>query len=67
MDLTAIVKELVEERDMLDRAILSLERIAQHRGKRRGRPPAWMTVLEKEPKEPKVKKRGRPRRTGGSK
>jgi len=60
MDLTAIVKELIEERDMIDRAITSLERIAVHRGKRRGRPPAWMTIMEKEAKE--GKKRGRPRR-----
>jgi hypothetical protein len=60
MDLTAIVKELVEERDMLDGAILSLERIALQRGRRRGRPPAWMTVLDKEEAQPK--KRGRPRK-----
>ena len=65
MDLTAIVKELVEERDMIDRAISSLERIALHRGKRRGRPPAWLTMLESEPKAPK--KRGRPKRSAGTK
>jgi len=61
MDLTAIVKELMEERDIIDAAISSLERIAQHRGKRRGRPPAWMSIIaEDEPK--KSKKRGRPRK-----
>ena len=60
MDLAAIVKELLEEREMLDRTIASLERIALHRGKRRGRPPAWMTMLETESKAPK--KRGRPRK-----
>jgi hypothetical protein len=58
MDLTAIVKQLVEERDMIDSAIASLERIALHRGKRRGRPPAWMTMLEKGEEAPK--RRGRP-------
>ena len=61
MDVTAIVKQLREERDLLEDAILSLERIAVQRGKRRGRPPAWMRVLEAEaPKKPK--KRGRPAR-----
>jgi hypothetical protein len=60
MDLTAIVKELLEERDMIDAAIRSLERVALHRGKRRGRPPAWMSLLEEESNRPK--KRGRPRK-----
>jgi hypothetical protein len=61
MDLAAIVKELTEEREILDRTIASLERIALHRGKRRGRPPAWMTMLETDTKSPK--KRGRPRKS----
>jgi hypothetical protein len=61
MDLAAIVKELLEEKEILDRTIASLERIALHRGKRRGRPPAWMTMLETETKAPK--KRGRPRKS----
>ena len=60
MDITTIVKELLEERDLIDRAIISLERIALQRGKRRGRPPAWMTMLED---TKKTKKRGRPRKT----
>ena len=60
MDLTAIVKELMEERDIIDAAIDSLERIALQRGKRRGRPPAWMSVIEGEAKKPR--KRGRPRK-----
>jgi hypothetical protein len=61
MDLTAIVKELMEERDLLEDAILSLERIALQRGKRRGRPPAWMKMIEIEAPK-KTKKRGRPPR-----
>jgi hypothetical protein len=60
MDLTTIVKELLEERDLIDSAIISLERIALQRGKRRGRPPAWMAMIDKESKAPK--KRGRPRK-----
>lgn len=64
MDLTKIVKELLEERDLLDGAIISLERIALQRGKRRGRPPAWMTVLEQ---AEAPKKRGRPRKSATAK
>ena len=62
MDLTAIVKELMEERDLLEDAILSLERIALQRGKRRGRPTAWMKMIEIEAPK-KTKKRGRPPRS----
>jgi len=51
MDVTKILADLRQERDQLEEAILSLERLARGRGKRRGRPPAWMTV---------AKKRGRP-------
>jgi hypothetical protein len=58
MDLTAIIKELVDERDLVDSAILSIEKIAAQRGKRRGRPPAWMKLLSA-PASGK-KKRGRP-------
>ena len=65
MELSEIIKELMEERDLIEGAILSLERIALQRGKRRGRPPAWMTMLETQEREPK--KRGRPRKsTSGS-
>ena len=51
MDVTKILAELRQERDQLEEAILSLERLALGRGRRRGRPPAWMAV---------AKKRGRP-------
>jgi len=51
MDVTKILAELRQEREQLEEAILSLERLASGRGRRRGRPPAWMS---------EVKKRGRP-------
>ncbi len=51
MDVTKILADLRQEREQLEEAILSLERLAMGRGRRRGRPPAWMTV---------TKKRGRP-------
>ena len=52
MDVVKILSELREERQQLEEAILSLERLARGRGRRRGRPPAWMSVA--------TKKRGRP-------
>lgn len=51
MDVTKILEELRQEREQLEEAILSLERLARGRGRRRGRPPAWMA---------EAKKRGRP-------
>jgi len=51
MDVTKILDELRQEREQLEEAILSLERLASGRGRRRGRPPAWMA---------EAKKRGRP-------
>ncbi|HBY64048.1 MAG TPA: hypothetical protein DEH78_29855 [Solibacterales bacterium] len=51
MDVMKMLTELRQEREQIEEAILSLERLARGRGKRRGRPPAWMV---------EVKKRGRP-------
>ena len=51
MDVTKILTELREEREQLEEAIISLERLARGRGKRRGRPPSWLN---------EAKKRGRP-------
>jgi hypothetical protein len=51
MDVTKILAELRQEREQLEEAIISLERLARGRGRRRGRPPAWLAV---------AKKRGRP-------
>jgi hypothetical protein len=51
MDVTKMLEELRQEREQIEEAILSLERLARGRGKRRGRPPAWMS---------EVKRRGRP-------
>ncbi|MEO8659986.1 MAG: hypothetical protein ABI693_16060 [Bryobacteraceae bacterium] len=52
MDVAKMLTELRQEREQIEEAILSLERLARGRGKRRGRPPAWMSTA--------VKKRGRP-------
>ncbi len=42
MDVNKILTELRHEREQLEDAIYALERLARGRGKRRGRPPAWM-------------------------
>jgi hypothetical protein len=54
MDVSKILAELREERQQIEEAILSLERLARGRGRRRGRPPAWLAELTP------VKRRGRP-------
>lgn len=51
MDILKMLSDLRQERAQIEEAIVTLERLAQGRGKRRGRPPAWMTA---------VKRRGRP-------
>jgi hypothetical protein len=53
MDMVKMIDELREERNRIDEAIVTLEQLAVGRGKRRGRPPAWMSEI-------KTKRRGRP-------
>lgn len=57
MDVTKILAELREERRQIEEAIVSLERLAQGRGRRRGRPPAWMAQTQA---PAPAKRRGRP-------
>jgi len=47
MDVAKILTELREEREQIEEAIISLERLARGRGKRRGRPPAWLADAKK--------------------
>jgi hypothetical protein len=53
MDVSKILSELRNERQQIEEAILSLERLARGRGRRRGRPPSWMSEIA-------AKRRGRP-------
>ena len=53
MDVSKILTELKEERQQIEEAIISLERLARGRGARRGRPPAWISGMT-------VTRRGRP-------
>jgi hypothetical protein len=54
MDVSKILAELKAEREQIEEAILSLERLARGRGRHRGRPPAWMAEVNV------PKRRGRP-------
>jgi DNA invertase Pin-like site-specific DNA recombinase len=51
MDVLKMLTELRQEREQIEEAIMTLERLARGRGKRRGRPPAWLS---------ESKRRGRP-------
>lgn len=53
MDVNKILVELRQERLQIEEAIISLERLARGRGRRRGRPPAWLA-------EATQRRRGRP-------
>jgi hypothetical protein len=53
MDVSKILSDLRNERQQIEEAILSLERLARGRGRRRGRPPTWMSEVA-------AKRRGRP-------
>ena len=42
MDVDKMLAELRVEREQIEEAILTLERLARGRGRRRGRPPSWL-------------------------
>lgn len=50
MDVMKILNELRQEREIIEEAIITLERLARGQGKRRGRPPAWMAALREKEK-----------------
>jgi len=56
MDILRVLIELQQQRDQVEEAILSLERLALGNGKWRGRPPAWIVGARKTA----PKRRGRP-------
>ncbi|MGD1072212.1 MAG: hypothetical protein ABSB15_18950 [Bryobacteraceae bacterium] len=66
MDITKILEDLRQERDQLEEAILSLERLAAG-GRRRGRPPAWIAAVRQQQQtagKPTLAKSKKPRRKG---
>ena len=52
MDINKMLVELRDERAQIEEAIITLERLAKGRGKRRGRPPAWLSDARKRDKAP---------------
>ncbi len=59
MDINKMLSELRLEREHIEEAIMTLERLARGRGKRRGRPPAWMTQLKRRGRPPGSKNRSK--------
>jgi hypothetical protein len=59
MDFDALLAQLRMEREMLEEAILALERLAGGSGRRRGRPPKWLSEQKSEaaPESPLTRKR----------
>jgi hypothetical protein len=57
MDVLKMLADLRQEREQIEEAILTLERLARGRGKRRGRPPAWMAALKRRGRPPGSKNR----------
>jgi len=72
-----MLAELRMEREQIEEAILTLERLARGRGRRRGRPPAWLKEAQQaiaeevasrgESPAPGPKRRGRPVGSGKAK
>ncbi len=44
MELVKMITELRSERAAIDEALMVLERLIRSTGKRRGRPPAWLSL-----------------------
>ena len=57
MDINKMLNELRMEREHIEEAIMTLERLARGRGRRRGRPPAWMSAIKKRGRPPGSKNR----------
>ena len=55
-----MLADLREEQNAIDHAIMALQRLAAGQGKRRGRPPAWMSAMNSGRSEDAPKRRGRP-------
>ncbi len=56
MDVDKMLAELRLEREQIEEAIITLERLARGRGRRRGRPPAWLkdagAIVSENPETP---------------
>jgi len=66
MDVVKILAELRVEREQIEEAIMSLERLASGRGKRRGRPPKWMAEAKKRPRSATTRRSENPARSAAA-
>lgn len=66
MDINKMLSELRLEREAIEEAIMTLERLARGRGRRRGRPPAWMAQIKRRGRPPGSKNRPRTETKGGT-
>ena len=57
MNLNKILAELRQEREQIDEAIVSLERLAAGSGPRRGRPPRWLQAHKSTSSRPATKEK----------
>ena len=68
MNVDKMLTELRLEREQIEEAILTLERLARGRGRGRGRPPAWLKEaangLTSEEEADSLANSGEPRRRG---
>jgi len=60
MDINKMLSDLRLEREQVEEAIMTLERLARGRGRRRGRPPAWMSEIKKRGRPPGSKNKPKP-------
>lgn len=66
MDVAKILEDLRRERAQIEEAILTLERLAEGRGKRRGRPPSWLSEARKRGRPPGSKNKAPSAKAGNS-
>ena len=59
VDVTKILEELRKEREQIEEAILTLERLVENRGRRRGRPPSWLSEARRRGKVPSAAANGK--------
>ena len=60
IDVAKILEELKQEKEQLEQAIITLERLSEGRGTRRGRPPNGSNGSNEGGQSPTPKRRGRP-------
>jgi len=67
MDINKMLAELRLDREQIEEAIMTLERLARGRGRRRGRPPAWMAQMKRRGRPPGSKNRPKNESKGSGK